>query len=73
MSKHNDPRFGEQTYRLTNINRSEPDPSLFNPPNGYKLVTEPSGNFTYTTAARAAAVEKAAKTVQAASTPKTRP
>ena len=28
-SKHSDPRFGEQTYRLTNIVRSEPDPALF--------------------------------------------
>ena len=66
MSKHNDPRFGEQTYRLTNIVRSEPDPSLFSPPNGYRLVTEPSGTFTYTSAAKAAAVEKAARSAQAA-------
>jgi len=38
-SKHSDPRFGEQTYRLTNINRSEPDPSLFTPPPGFKVVS----------------------------------
>jgi len=31
-SKRNDPRFGEQTYRLTNIVRTEPDPSLFTMP-----------------------------------------
>jgi hypothetical protein len=37
MSRHSDPRFGEQTYRLTNINRSEPDPSLFSV-NGYRVV-----------------------------------
>jgi hypothetical protein len=37
MSKHSDPRFGEQTYRLTNIVRSEPDPSLFEVPSGYKV------------------------------------
>ena len=73
MSKHSDPRFGEQTYRLTNVIRSEPDPSLFTPPNGYRLVTEPSGGFTYTTAAgRATAVEKAARAAQASS-PKSRP
>lgn len=66
MSKHNDPRFGEQTYRLTNIVRSEPDPSLFSPPHGYRLVTEPSGTYTYTTAAKAASVEKAARSAQAA-------
>jgi hypothetical protein len=41
-SKHSDPRFGEQTYRLTNINRSEPDPSLFEVPPGYKVLSEPS-------------------------------
>ncbi|MCA1589722.1 MAG: hypothetical protein LC730_05320 [Acidobacteria bacterium] len=37
-SRHTDPRFGEQTYRLTNINRTEPDPSLFELPNGYRLL-----------------------------------
>ena len=60
LSKHNDPRFGEQTYRLTNINRSEPDPSLFTPPQGYKMVTEPSGTYVYKSAQRALEVEKAA-------------
>ena len=39
MSKHSDPRFGEQTYRLTNIVRAEPEPALFNVPNGYKVVS----------------------------------
>ncbi len=73
MSKHSDPRFGEQSYRLTNIVRSEPDPSLFSPPNGYRLVTEPSGTYTYTTAVKAAATaEKAARSAQAAS-PRSRP
>ena len=42
-SKSSDPRFGEQTYRLTNINRSEPDPSLFTPPPGYKKVSGGQG------------------------------
>lgn len=41
-SKHSDPRFGEQTYRLTNINRSEPDPSLFQVPTSYRIVNQPS-------------------------------
>jgi hypothetical protein len=40
-SRHYDPRFGEQTYRLTNINRSEPDRSLFTVPSDYKIVAEP--------------------------------
>jgi hypothetical protein len=44
-SKHIDPRFGEQTYRLTNIIRSEPDPSLFELPNGYTVVRDPSSVY----------------------------
>src|SRR5687768_5958234 len=59
MSKHSDPRFGEQTYRLTNIQRSEPDPSLFTLPTGYKMITEPSGTYTFSPA-RATYAEKAA-------------
>jgi|CXWL01.1.fsa_nt_gi hypothetical protein len=40
FSRNNDPRFGEQTYKLTNIIRSEPDPSLFSVPTEYRRVTE---------------------------------
>jgi hypothetical protein len=36
FSKHNDPRFGEQTYRLSNISRKNPAISLFTPPADYK-------------------------------------
>ena len=72
MSKHNDPRFGEQTYRLTNIIRSEPDPSLFTLPNGYKLITEPSGTYRIS-AARALLVEKAAAARAATPPSKTKP
>jgi hypothetical protein len=43
-SKHSDPRFGEQIYRLDNISRDEPDASLFNAPADYKLITEPTFN-----------------------------
>lgn len=50
-SKNTDPRFGEQTYRLTNINRTEPDPSLFQPPAGYKITRGHGVNYTYTTKA----------------------
>lgn len=38
VSKHNDPRIGEQTYRLTNIRREEPDPKLFAPPTEYRII-----------------------------------
>ena len=48
-SKHSDPRFGEQTYRLTNIVRSEPDPSLFTVPNGYRVLAEPAGVYKIST------------------------
>src|SRR5262249_21143634 len=37
MTKHRDPRSGENTYRLTNINRSEPDRSLFEVPADYTV------------------------------------
>src|SRR5215831_8976486 len=36
MSKHHDPRSGDKIYRLTNINRSEPDRSLFELPSDYQ-------------------------------------
>ncbi|HMV50288.1 MAG TPA: hypothetical protein PLD20_01330 [Blastocatellia bacterium] len=39
MTKHNDPRTGETTYRLTNINRAEPDSSLFEVPSDYTVRT----------------------------------
>src|SRR5262245_49475042 len=32
LSKHSDPRWGETVYRLKNIDRLAPDPSLFNLP-----------------------------------------
>jgi len=37
MSKHSDPRSGENTYRLTNINRTEPPHSLFEVPSDYTI------------------------------------
>jgi TonB family protein len=35
MTRHSDPRFGESSYRLTNIDRSEPARSLFEVPGDY--------------------------------------
>lgn len=66
MSKRTDPRFGEQTYRLTNIVRNEPDPSLFSVPAGYKSYTPTPGAKAYSTYSDAViayptAVTKAAK------------
>jgi hypothetical protein len=37
VTKQNDPRFGETAYRLTNIQRSEPPRSLFEPPSDYTI------------------------------------
>jgi hypothetical protein len=42
LSKNSDPRMGESTMRLQNINRSEPDPALFGIPAGYQIVDENS-------------------------------
>jgi hypothetical protein len=41
LTKQSDPRSGETIYRLTNINRGEPDRSLFEVPADYS-VTETS-------------------------------
>jgi hypothetical protein len=37
MTRHRDPRSGETIYRLNNINRSEPDRSLFEVPPDYTV------------------------------------
>jgi len=37
MTKHTDPRFGENSYQLTNIDRSEPSRDLFEVPSGYTV------------------------------------
>jgi hypothetical protein len=39
-SKRNDPRMGEQTFRLTNIVRAEPDPSLFAVPLDFRIIDD---------------------------------
>jgi hypothetical protein len=38
MSRHSDPRMGETTYRLTGIQRGEPDRALFAVPDDFKVV-----------------------------------
>jgi hypothetical protein len=44
-SKRSDPRMGEQTFRLTNIVRTEPSPSLFSVPADFKIVDGPQPIF----------------------------
>ena len=38
LTKRSDPRSGDSTMKLTNISRSEPDASLFQPPAGSEIV-----------------------------------
>jgi hypothetical protein len=42
LSKHSDPRFGVQTYRLINIKRNEPDRTLFQAPAEYQILNSTS-------------------------------
>lgn len=41
MSKSDDPRIGETTYKLTNIQRTEPSPALFQIPSDYTIKEGP--------------------------------
>lgn len=43
MSNRNDPWSGETTYRVTNIQLTEPDPSLFAVPEGYTVHSTSHG------------------------------
>jgi hypothetical protein len=38
LSKHSDPRAGETVTRVTNVNRSEPSPTMFQVPADYKVT-----------------------------------
>ena len=40
LRKFNDPRYGEDIYRLTNIRQVEPDKDLFKVPADYKVIEE---------------------------------
>jgi hypothetical protein len=43
MTKHDDPWAGELETQFTNVNTSEPDPSLFTVPSDYKIVDDKDG------------------------------
>ena len=47
FTKRSDPRYGEDTFKLTKIVRAEPDPALFQIPPEYTVVDE-KGPFTMT-------------------------
>lgn len=42
MSKRSDPRFGDTTFQVENIQRGEPAPDLFQVPGDYTLKDEPA-------------------------------
>jgi hypothetical protein len=42
LTRSSDPRNGETTFRLIDVNLSEPDPALFGPPADYKIVDDSS-------------------------------
>jgi hypothetical protein len=44
LRRNFDPRFGETTYRLINVDRSEPSPELFAIPQEYELQSEPNAD-----------------------------
>ena len=43
LTRRNDPMIGETVYRLSNISRAEPDPSLFQVPPGYSIKDAVAG------------------------------
>ena len=38
LAIHKDPRTGEQTTAVTQVDRNEPDPAIFEIPSGYKII-----------------------------------
>jgi len=46
MTKHDEPWAGELETQFTNVNVSEPDPSLFTVPSDYKIVDDKDGPVT---------------------------
>ena len=49
LSKRNDPRTGEQTFKLTNIQRGDPDASLFTVPSDFKTTDNGAETIVYRT------------------------
>src|SRR5690349_19951808 len=43
LNEHRDPRMGTSTYRVTNVNRSEPDAYLFEVPADYTVTPSTVG------------------------------
>jgi hypothetical protein len=45
MTKRTDPLMGDVTFQLTNVERQEPDPTLFEPPSDYTVTQRQGGRF----------------------------
>lgn len=43
LTRSSDPRFGETTYRLVGVTRTEPPPDLFSVPQDYEVVNDVAG------------------------------
>lgn len=52
LVKHSDPRTGSQTVRITELSRTEPDPSLFEVPADFRKIDEPGPTGAQSMAAR---------------------
>ncbi len=69
-SKNTDPRSGEQTYKLTNIIKGEPDPSLFSIPTEYRRIPPATSPVRVNARSKPARTTPTAKTVNVSSPPK---
>lgn len=49
MSRHNDPRVGETVFTVTNVNRANPDSSLFTVPADYQTTEQGNKAFYFRT------------------------
>jgi hypothetical protein len=45
MTRHSDPRTGDEVFRLENVSRGEPAASMFMVPPGYQIKEAPGANW----------------------------
>lgn len=72
-SKHSDPRFGDQTYKLTNIIRANPDGTLFTLPGDFKMLAEPGAGIKLAVPVRATSPTPAGFEVRPVPKPSAKP
>jgi len=69
MTRHSDPRSGEEMTRLININRAEPDATLFQVPAGYQIVEGPESKADVVEVGQAPGCQPFRTAVAASATP----